>query len=58
MSRTLNLARLWLSGALVGMAVASVLAGVLGIDLPHIDLFGAISGTGLAALAVKFAHVV
>jgi hypothetical protein len=60
MSRTLYVLRLSLSGAIIGAAIAGLTAGALGIvaSAVSMDVIGALLGGGIAAAAVKLAHVV
>lgn len=57
MKRSFKVAQLALAGAIVGVAVANIIAGLLGIDGPHQEV-GAVAGGLLTATLVKFAHLV
>lgn len=59
MAKNIKYVRLILSGSLIGVAVAGLVAPLFGFGVaPSADVVGAVAGGSVAALALKLAHVV
>lgn len=56
--KTLKTARLAIAGAIVGAAVANIVAGWLGFGGSHQAIGGAMAGGLLTAALLKAAHIV